>query len=178
MPRQTGRETARSDTRTAGLSQSEPYKTYKWEYGDRTSVTDLGRVWNGGGGRDSAANSQVGQYYGYAQRDGKQTANSWYDYWRAGSDVYGKFTQRLLDPVGDFGKPQYGKRSDLVIEKQKDGKGDLVDAPKPVSAEDLLKLQKLRAKYKGRVSMPVSGQSGSAEVAINVLPGSSGLNFT
>jgi len=177
MPRE-GRQSGRVDTRIAGASQSNPYKTYKWEYGDRTSVTQLGRVWNGGGGGDGAANSQVGQYYGYAQRDGKQTANSWYDYWRAGSDVYGKLTTRLLDPVGDFGKPQYAKRTDLVIDKQKDGKGELVDAQQPVSTEDLLKLQKLRAKYKGRVSMPVSGSGGPAEVAVNVTSGASGLNFS
>jgi len=174
-----GRTSSRTDTRPVGQAQTGPYKTYKWEVGDRLSVQDLGRVWNGGGGSDGKANAQVGQYYGYAQAAGQQTANAWNDYWRAGSDVYGKRTTRLLDPVGDFGKPQYPGRKGLMIEKQNEGKQDLTAPPEQMTAEQSLELQKNRNKFKGRASLPAttSQNGGATTISVNITPGVSGLNF-
>lgn len=149
-------------------------------YGDKTKVTQLGRVWDGGGGSDGAANAQVGQYYGYAQRAGKQTQNAWYDYWRAGSDVYGKLTERVLEQKS---APKMGRMT-LLIDKDKslsEGKNDLVeDINKPIeiTAEDVLNARLLKLKRKGRVAMPSSGGS-KDEPTINVSSeGAIGLNFS
>jgi len=149
-------------------------------YGDKTKVTQLGRVWNGGGGSDGAANSQVGQYYGYAQRAGKQTQNSWYDYWRAGSDVYGKLTERLLEQKSAAKMPS---RLTLLIDKDKsstEGKTDLVseeNKPIQLTAEDILKARLAKLGRKGRVVMPSSSAS-KDEPMVNISSGGAiGLNF-
>jgi hypothetical protein len=147
-------------------------------YGNKTKVTDLGRVWDGGGGSDGAANNEVGKRYGYAQRDGKQTENSWYDYWRAGSDVYGKRTERLLEQKS---APKGPRRLTLMIDKDQstEGKADLVSEDKPqLTAEDILKARLTLLKRKGRISMPSSNAGEGDEPTINISSGGTmGLNF-
>ena len=148
-------------------------------YGNKTKVTDFGRVWNGGGGSDGAANSQVGQYYGYAKNAGQQTENAWNDYWRAGSDVYGKRTERLLEQKS---APKGPRRLTLVIDKDqvKEGKEDLLseDGKPQITAEDILKARLSLVKRKGRVAMPSSSAGEGDEPTINISSGGTmGLNF-
>ena len=148
-------------------------------YGNKTKVTELGRVWDGGGGSDGRANNEVGKRYGYAQRDGKQTQNSWEDYWRAGSDVYGKRTERLLEQKS---APKGPRRLTLVIDKDqsKEGKADLLsEEGKPqITAEDILKARLALVRRKGRVAMPSANAGAGDEPTINISSGGTmGLNF-
>jgi hypothetical protein len=173
MSRESKREGRQNTTTTQNLASPATVG-----YGKKTKVTDLGRVWDGGGGSDGAANSQVGQYYEYARKGGKQTDNAWNDYWRAGSDVYGKRTERLLEQKT---APKGPRRLTLMIDKDqsKEGKADLLSEDRPqLTAEDILKTRLALLKRRGRIAMPSSNAGEGDEPTINISSGGTmGLNF-
>lgn len=68
--------------------------------------TEFGRVFTGWKGHPGAR--EIGNYYGYAARDGKNKPWDYNEYWAMGNDLYGRNVRYELKP-GDPGTSSMGR---------------------------------------------------------------------
>ena len=154
-------------------------------------VTDLGMIikgykgWTNQGARlmgqqNYPDNSTMGINLYNLRKQAKNTPDQWFTYYGDSSGIYGKRTDRVTVVDKIAGLKENKTREELLIEKNREGKQELVDeANKPlqVTAEDILKKRLALIRFKGRASMPSSSAS-KDEPTVNISSGGAiGLNF-
>jgi len=97
-----------------------------------------------------------------------------------GRDSYGtQVTREIVEGRQAVAPELRYRRQSLQIDKNKEGKQDLVeDTNQPVQAEDVLKRRLAMIRMKGRASMPSNQGASKDEPTVNISSGGAiGLNF-
>jgi hypothetical protein len=198
--RTSNRQGRNSFNSSSGIFQ--PGVSEKWVYGDKTQKSSSqlfydqndfykkNTGWNfiksqnarvaAGWTADSRAGRDVTSNLIGSKKIPKSNENQWWTFYESDGDIRGYQTSRILEKVQDAKAP-FLKRESLIIDKNREGKSDLVaDANKPVqiTAEDVLKRRLAMIRMKGRASMPSAGGTSKDEPTVNISSGGAmGLNF-
>jgi hypothetical protein len=165
-----------------------PGQADSYDYSKKIT-TEFGRVFTGWKGHPGAR--ELGNYYGYAARDGKNKAWDYNEYWAAGNDLYGRNVSYALKAPTVSGAQQsalrrgemaggdlrlsqsLGKRR-LRIEPTELGQMPGKDLPPPgadsydpFSASEAEGLAGLRRKRGGQIDLSINASN--ASTGINTL---------